>query len=84
MMHCCLVLKDYFGKMGFTKATLGMSGGIHSAVVLTLAVEALGKDNVFPVMMPSQFSSDHSVTDSEKMIEVLGTQSGKISIEDIF
>jgi NAD+ synthase (glutamine-hydrolysing) len=65
-IHDALILgiRDYFGKMGFTKAILGLSGGIDSALVLTLAVRALGKENVLPVLMPSEFSSSHSVDDS--------------------
>jgi NAD+ synthase (glutamine-hydrolysing) len=65
-IHDALVLgiKDYFGKMGFSKAILGLSGGVDSALVTALAVEALGKENVLPVLMPSEFSSGHSVDDS--------------------
>ena len=59
-----LGIKDYFAKMNFKKAILGLSGGIDSALVLVLAVKALGKENVLPVLMPSQFSSSHSVDDS--------------------
>ena len=73
-IHRALVMgiRDYFQKMGFTKATLGMSGGIDSAVVLALAVEALGAKNVHAVLMPSEFSSDHSITDAEVMVDVVG------------
>lgn len=74
-------IRDYFQKMGFTKATLGMSGGIDSAIVLALAVEALGAKNVHAVMMPSEYSSDHSVNDSERMIAKLGCTSALIPIE---
>jgi NAD+ synthase (glutamine-hydrolysing) len=85
-IHAALLLgiRDYFSKMKFKTAVLGMSGGIDSAVVYALAVEALGAANVFPVMMPSQFSSNHSVTDSELMIECLGTKSQLIAIKNIF
>jgi NAD+ synthase (glutamine-hydrolysing) len=65
-------IRDYFGKMGFRKAILGMSGGIDSALVLALACRALGPENVRAVLMPSAFSSDHSVNDSLKMIERIG------------
>lgn len=65
-------IRDYFGKMGFRKAILGMSGGIDSALVLALACRALGPENVRAVLMPSAFSSDHSVSDSLKMVERLG------------
>ncbi|MCX6311003.1 MAG: NAD+ synthase [Bacteroidetes bacterium] len=66
MIHDALVLgiKDYFSKMGFTKAILGLSGGIDSALVLVLAIRALGKENVLSVLMPSEFSSQHSIDDS--------------------
>ncbi|CAN5275880.1 hypothetical protein BH09BAC5_BH09BAC5_18580 [soil metagenome] len=66
MIHDALVLgiRDYFSKMGFTKAILGLSGGIDSALVLALAVKALGKENVLSVLMPSEFSSQHSIDDS--------------------
>ena len=79
-----LGIKDYFTKMKFKTATLGMSGGIDSAVVYALAVEALGAENVFPVMMPSQFSSQHSVSDSEEMINNLATGFHKLPIKDVF
>ena len=65
-IHDALVMgiRDYFSKMGFTKAILGSSGGIDSAVALALAVEALGAENVLAVLMPSVFSSAHSVDDA--------------------
>ena len=61
-IHAALILgiKDYFSKMGFTKAIIGSSGGIDSAVTIALAVEALGKENVRAVLMPSQYSTSHS------------------------
>ncbi len=62
-----LGIRDYFRKMGFSKAILGSSGGIDSAVTLALAVTALGKENVRAVLMPSQFSSSHSVSDAEQL-----------------
>ncbi|MEO8150567.1 MAG: NAD+ synthase [Bacteroidia bacterium] len=85
-IHSALLLgiKDFFTKMNFKTAALGMSGGIDSAVVYALTVEALRKENVFPVMMPSQFSSEHSVMDSERMITNLGTTFYKIPVADIF
>ncbi|MFI3330982.1 MAG: NAD+ synthase [Rikenellaceae bacterium] len=67
-----LGLKDYFEKSGFTKACLGLSGGVDSAVVAALATEVLGAENVRVFMMPSQFSSDHSVDDAVKLAEKLG------------
>ncbi len=77
-------IKDYFNKMAFTKATLGLSGGIDSAVVLVLAVEALGKENVFPVLMPSPFSSEHSISDSIDLCKNLGIENQIISINRIY
>ena len=76
-----LGIKDYFGKQGFTKACLGLSGGIDSAVVACLAVDALGKENVWGVMMPSRYSSEGSVQDAEKLAQTLGIGYTKISIE---
>ncbi|HEX6180800.1 MAG TPA: NAD+ synthase [Chitinophagaceae bacterium] len=79
-----LGIRDYFGKMGFTKAILGSSGGIDSAVTLVLACEALGKDNVRAVLMPSQFSSGHSVSDAEQLSRNLGNPYDIIAIENIY
>lgn len=69
-----LGLRDYFAKNGFKKAALGLSGGIDSAVVLAIAAEVLGKDNVRVLMLPSQYSSDHSVDDARRLAENLGVQ----------
>lgn len=82
-IHHALVLgiRDYFTKMGFKKATLGLSGGIDSALVLVLAVEALGNDNVRVLLMPSRFSSDHSVNDALQLAENLGIQYETIPIQ---
>jgi NAD+ synthase (glutamine-hydrolysing) len=79
-----LGIRDYFSKMGFTKAILGLSGGIDSAMVLVLAAEALGKENVLAVLLPSQFSSEHSVTDAMQLVENLGCNYEKIPIEPAF
>ena len=79
-----LGIRDYFGKLGFKKAILGLSGGIDSALTLALAAEALGSENVYAVMMPSKFSSDHSISDSEKLVENLGCKSDIIPIQDAF
>jgi NAD+ synthase (glutamine-hydrolysing) len=76
-------IRDYFKKMGFTKAILGSSGGIDSAVTLALAVEALGKENVISLMMPSAYSSDHSIDDAKKLSEHLGNENHLIPILDI-
>ncbi len=85
-MHKALILgiSDYFQKMGFKQAVLGLSGGIDSALVYTLAVQALGKDNVLGVLMPSPYSSDHSISDSLKLASNLGSRTEIIPIEDVF
>lgn len=85
-IHDALVLglKDYFGKMGFKQATLGLSGGIDSAVTVVLAERALGKENVRVLLMPSEFSSDHSVKDAVDLAENLGIQYEIVAIQDIF
>ena len=77
-------ISDYFKKMNFSKATLGLSGGVDSALVLALSSAALGKDNVYPVMMPSPFSSTHSVDDSIVLCKNLGINVSKIQISDIY
>lgn len=79
-----LGIQDFFKKLGLEKAVLGLSGGIDSALTLTLVVDALGPEHVLAVMMPSEFSSEHSVTDSERLIENLGCQSRTHSIQEIF
>ena len=79
-----LGIRDYFKKLGFEKAILGASGGIDSAVTQVLAVKALGKENVKAVLMPSQFSSDHSVKDAEQLSKNLGNEFENISIKNIF
>ncbi len=78
-----LGIKDYFIKSGFSRAILGLSGGIDSAVVAALAAEALGADNVMGVMLPSRFSSDHSVKDAEALATNLGCRSEIIAIKSI-
>ena len=77
-------IKDYFHKMGFSKAILGLSGGIDSAVTLVLAAEALGKDNVKAILLPSEFSSDHSIKDAQNLAKNLGAEHETISIEESF
>jgi NAD+ synthase (glutamine-hydrolysing) len=77
-------IKDYFTKMGFTKAILGSSGGIDSAVTLALASQALGAENVTAVLMPSQFSTNHSVNDAEQLSINLGNPTHTIAIKPIF
>jgi len=86
LIHDALVLgiRDYFGKIGFKTAVLGLSGGLDSAVTTVLAVEALGKDNVRVLLMPSQFSSEHSVKDAVDLAENLGIRYDIVPIKDIF
>ena len=74
LIHPALVMgiRDYFSKMGFSKAILGLSGGIDSAVTLVLAAEALGAENVKAVLLPSRFSSDHSIRDAKELAGNLG------------
>ncbi|MEO6313365.1 MAG: NAD+ synthase [Chitinophagaceae bacterium] len=79
-----LGIKDYFSKMGFTKAILGSSGGIDSAVVLALACAALGPQNVRAVLMPSEYSSDHSVSDAEQLSKNLGNPYDIVPIKNIY
>ena len=85
-IHQALILgiRDYFRKMGFSKAILGSSGGIDSAVTLALACEALGKENVRAILMPSQYSTDHSVSDAEQLSKTLGNPYDTIPIKDVF
>ena len=77
-------IKDYFGKLGFRTATLGLSGGIDSAVTLALAAKALGPENLHVLLLPSQYSSDHSVNDSVQMAQNLGVKYNIFSIEKLF
>ena len=70
--------------MGFKKAILGLSGGIDSAVVAVLAARALGADNVRCLLMPSQYSSDHSVNDARALAEKLGIQYDIVPIQPVF
>ena len=79
-----LGIKDYFTKMGFKKAILGSSGGIDSAVVLVLACEALGAENVKGLLMPSPYSTGHSVTDAEQLSINLKNDYNIIPIKNIY
>jgi NAD+ synthase (glutamine-hydrolysing) len=85
-VHDAIVLgiRDYFSKMGFTKAIIGSSGGIDSAVTIALACTALGKENVRAILMPSQFSTSHSVNDAEQLSKNLGNPYDIIPIRNIF
>ncbi len=85
-VHDAIVMgiRDYFVKMGFTKAILGSSGGIDSAVTLALACKALGKDNVRAVLMPSPYSTGHSVSDAELLSLNLGNPYDIVPIKNIY
>ncbi|MGQ1889014.1 NAD+ synthase [Thermophagus sp. OGC60D27] len=77
-------IRDYFRKSGLRKAVLGLSGGIDSAVTAALAVEALGAENVHGVLLPSQYSTGHSITDAEQLARNLGIQTHTVPIRDIY
>jgi NAD+ synthase (glutamine-hydrolysing) len=77
-------IQDYFKKQNFTKAILGLSGGIDSALTLVLAVAALGKENVLAVLLPSGFSSEHSINDAIALVNNLDCQHQIVAIEDNF
>jgi len=79
-----LGITDYFSKMGFSKAIIGSSGGIDSAVTIALACAALGKDNVRAVLMPSEYSTSHSVNDAEQLSKNLGNLYDIIPIKEIY
>lgn len=79
-----LGIRDYAAKNGFKKALLGLSGGIDSALVAALAAEALGPENLLCVMMPSPFSSEGSIKDSEELIANLGCEGRIEPISDAF
>lgn len=79
-----LGIRDYFGKMGFKQAIVASSGGIDSAVTLALAVEALGAKNVRAILMPSQFSTGHSVSDAEQLSKNLNNPYDILPINPIF
>jgi NAD+ synthase (glutamine-hydrolysing) len=86
MIYDALILgiRDYFRKSGLKSAIVGVSGGIDSAVVLVLAAKALGAKNVHALLMPSQYSSDHSVNDAMALSRNLGLRYDIIDIRDIF
>lgn len=84
-IHDALVLgiRDYFSKMNFKKAILGLSGGVDSAVCLVLAQKALGAGNVKVLLLPSKYSSDHSIIDSLDLVRKLEVEHEIISIEKL-
>ena len=75
-----LGVKDYARKCGFTKAVLGLSGGVDSALVSAIAAKALGPENVLGILMPSPYSSGHSVSDAEALASNIGIQTKLLSI----
>ncbi len=77
-------IRDYFSKMGFTKAILGSSGGIDSAVTLAIACEALGAENVRAILMPSPYSTDHSVNDAVSLSKNLNNPYDIIRIDTVY
>ncbi len=85
-IHTALLtgIRDYFSKMGFFKAIVASSGGIDSALVLALACEALGAEHVTALLLPSQFSSDHSVTDAVQLSKNLNNEYHVIPIEPVY
>ncbi len=84
-VHNSLVfgLKEYCNKLGFKKVLVGLSGGMDSALVTYIAVKALGAENVNVILMPSKYSSEGSITDSEVLISNLGIHSENISIQPV-
>jgi NAD+ synthase (glutamine-hydrolysing) len=79
-----LGVKDYFNKMGFKRAILGSSGGIDSAVTLAIACDALGKENVHAILMPSPYSTEHSVSDAVALSKNLDNAYDIIPIKDVY
>ncbi len=84
LIHDAIILglKDYFGKLGLKKAILGLSGGIDSAITAVMATRALGKENVRVILMPSPYSSSHSVDDAKALAENLGIRYDIIPIKE--
>lgn len=85
LIHDALILglRDYFQKSGFKRAVLGLSGGLDSALVAALACEALGADNVLSILMPSVYSSDHSIKDAMDLVQNTGCQHHIVPIKEI-
>ena len=79
-----LGVKDYFNKMGFKRAILGSSGGIDSAVTLAIACDALGKENVHAILMPSPYSTEHSVDDAVQLSKNLSNPYDIIPIKEVY
>ena len=77
-------VRDYFSKLHFSKAVLGLSGGIDSALTAAIACDALGAENVHGILMPSQYSSDHSIGDAELLAKNLGMSYDIVPIKDMY
>ncbi len=73
--------RDYVMKSGFSKVAIALSGGVDSSVVAAVAVDALGPDNVYGILMPSRYSSDHSVSDAKRLAANLGFETSIVAIE---
>lgn len=86
LIHEALItgIQEYFDKLGFSRAILGLSGGLDSAVTATLTAKALGANNVKALIMPSRFSSDHSIADSQQIVNNLGIQSEVVPIHKMY
>jgi len=80
----CLGVKDYINKNDFTNVILGVSGGIDSALTLAIAVDALGSDRVWAVMMPSEYTASISLQDSRAISKALGVHYSEFSINSTF
>ncbi|MEI6892091.1 MAG: NAD+ synthase [Pontiella sp.] len=79
-----LGLKDYVNKTGFKRVVIALSGGIDSALVLAIAVDALGKDRVASVTMPSQYSSDGTLSDAHEMAQMLNIEFHEVPIKGLY
>jgi NAD+ synthase (glutamine-hydrolysing) len=79
-----LGIRDYFRKNGFNRMLLGLSGGVDSALVACLAAEALGRENVLGVSMPSRYSPNHSRDDAKLLADILGIEYRVLPIEELF
>ena len=77
-------VRDYLNKCGYTRAVIGLSGGIDSTVVLAVAVEALGAENVMGISMPSQYTASESITDAEQLAQNLGVRFSVVPIKELF
>jgi NAD+ synthetase len=78
-----LGVRDYADKCGFTQVVLGLSGGIDSSLVAAIATEALGQENVLGILMPSPYSSEHSIADAEQLVKNLGIQGETLPIAEV-